>query len=106
MSDLCRDMKQILVREVVVGKKCDVCFTDIPPSGCTGHPYYRITTHHHDWGNDSVDSYEYYDACCPECAMKLAQKCLADSWGGNNSRTISIRHCNGWYLPKGVTGDE
>lgn len=109
MSDLCRDMKQIVVREVVVGKKCDVCFADIPPSDRTSiqpnHPYYRITTHHMDWGNDSADSYEYYDACCPECVMKLAQKYLADNWDGNNSRTISIRHCNGWYLPKEVAED-
>ena len=101
MSDLCRDMKQVIVKEVVVGKKCDVCFTDIPPK----HPYYEITTHHRDWGNDSVDSYEHHDACCPECAMKFAKKYMTDSWGWKNTQAIEIEHCNGWYLPKEVTDD-
>ena len=36
--------------------------------------FYEITTHHNDWGNDSVDSYEYFDACCEECLFKFLKE--------------------------------
>ena len=32
--------------------------------------YYRVTTRHHDWGNDSVESYEHFDFCSYECLQK------------------------------------
>ena len=109
MSDLCRDMKQILVREVVVGKKCDVCFTDIPPTGRsfprTNHPYFDITTHHSDWGNDSCESYEHFHACSPACALKFATEYLNNDFDGHNSREIEIKHHGAWFMPEEVTVD-
>lgn len=44
-------------------------------------------------GNDSIDSHEYFDACCPECAMKFAKDYIQDSFNRMfNSRTIEIKH--------------
>ena len=85
-------------------KKCDVCGKDIPPT--TGYflneatPYYRITIHHNDWGNDSIDSYEYKDACSPECALKICEEYIPCNFKGNNSRTIEIAHKTCWMLPE------
>lgn len=67
---------------------CDICGKDIlpvsesdsrfPPAYKGGpdvfYDYYRITTHHHDWGNDSIESYEDTDACCLECALKIIKE--------------------------------
>jgi hypothetical protein len=50
--------------EIIAGVKCDICGKEI-----TGK-YWRLTTHHHDWGNDSVDSYEHSDLCSRECINK------------------------------------
>jgi len=40
--------------------------------------YYRITTGHYDWGNDSVDSVTSKDACCEECVSRFTQEWLKD----------------------------
>lgn len=50
-------------KEVITGCKCDVCNKEIK----SRQNYWRLTTHHNDWGNDSIDSYEHYDLCSPEC---------------------------------------
>jgi len=48
----------IKVEEIV---KCDFCGKEI-----TGK-FWQLTTHHNDWGNDSIDSYEHFDLCSREC---------------------------------------
>ena len=73
---------------IPVSGKCDVCGKELLPVNkdqLPGHcketeiyDYYRITTHHHDWGNDSIDSYEYVDCCCLDCALKF----VAHYWDG------------------------
>ena len=69
---------------VPVSGQCDVCGKELEPVDSSKLPthlcnrkiydYYRITTHHHDWGNDSIDSYEYTDCCCLECSLKFIDK--------------------------------
>ena len=61
--------KYINIERVPVSGQCDVCGKTLesiekkklPPNlqNENLYDYYRITTHHHDWGNDSADSYEY-----------------------------------------------
>lgn len=70
--------------QVPVSGVCDVCGSELKPideSKCPPlykdkdiYDYYRITTYHHDWGNDSIDSYKYTDCCCLDCAMKFIHK--------------------------------
>ena len=101
MSDIYAVRRRTLTESVVVGKTCDVCSKDIPPTSRefprTMHPYYRISTHHNDWGNDSVDSYEYFHACSPACAMKFTEEYLKD-FDKQHSRCIEIEHVSGWYM--------
>lgn len=71
------------LEEVPIAGKCDICGNDLLPVDKDKLPshfrdrdrsiydYYRITTHHHDWGNDSIESYKYTDCCCIECALKF-----------------------------------
>ncbi len=104
MSDSYREMRQVVVKDLVVGKKCDICGKDIPPTSRTFPrttvPYFDITTHHNDWGNDSVDSYERFHACSPACALKLASEYLNEDFEGHHSRTIEIEHQACWFMPK------
>lgn len=99
------EIKNILeTQERIVGKKCDICGKEIPPTviphiyGEPVYDYYEITTHHNDWGNDSVESYEYFDACSPECANKLCEKYICDSAGKMNTKCIEVKHVNCWSL--------
>lgn len=41
--------------------KCDVCGKEF-----TGK-YWELNTYHYDWGNDSIDSNEYFDLCSDNC---------------------------------------
>lgn len=61
-------------KKVEVGIKCDNCekiYKTIQREICrmddNERKFYRVTTGHHDWGNDSVDSVEHYDFCCYKC---------------------------------------
>lgn len=102
MSDTTKIMKTIIEKECVISKRCDVCGKDIPPASKSFPreltPYYKIKTHHNDWGNDSIESYEYKDACSPECALKICQEYIPYRFKGNNSRTIEVEHRNCWVL--------
>ena len=111
MSNTYQEIQQTAIREVVVGKKCDICFKDIPPTSRsiyrrTTHPYFDITTHHSDWGNDSCDSYEYFHACSPACALKFATEYLNKDFNGCHSREIEIEHRAAWFMPEEVSEDE
>lgn len=108
MSNVYKNLRQVEVKQVVVGKMCDVCHKDIPPTerfSSKTFPYYEITTHHSDWGNDSCESFNYYHACSPECAMKFAAKYIKDSYDQRNSNVIEIEHYNGWAMPEEVKAD-
>lgn len=100
MSEEYKVIKRLEKRSVVVGIVCDICGKPIPPSQRYElKPFYKITTGHFDWGNDSCDSVETKDACSPACAIKLAAKYLNDTYSGQNSAYIQIEHRNSWVMP-------
>lgn len=78
---------------VPISGKCDVCGKELLPvekdklpPNCKDkdiYDYYSITTHHHDWGNDSCESYEYIDCCCINCALSFIQR----YWNGCTKST-------------------
>lgn len=42
--------------------------------------YFRVTTGHHDWGNDSCESIEHFDIC-PTCIDTFVTEYLANASG-------------------------
>lgn len=46
---------------------CDKCGKTI----CQNTGYWEITTHHHDWGMDSIDSFENFDICSTKCMKAM-----------------------------------
>ena len=64
-------MKEYKQKEVVKKKKvlvavnCDTCKEQIEVQ----KGYYSVTTSHHLWGNDSIDSVEHHDFCSMECMV-------------------------------------
>lgn len=72
----------------VVGVKCDRCGDIIQK----GKVYYHITTHHNDWGNDSIDSYENFDLCS-DCYLPFTENYFERATGTEEidiSREINI----------------
>lgn len=91
-----REVVKKTVEKVTVGRYCDNCGEEICAvekiGGRNVYNYFLVSTHHNDWGNDSIDSYESYDACCPSCAVKLAGRYLEVAYEGNNTKEINIAH--------------
>lgn len=74
--------------EVVIGEQCfcDVCRKLIKKTSekkveyCIGD-YWTLTTGHHDWGLESVDSIEVFDLCSRDCIQKKLNEYLKDCAG-------------------------
>lgn len=84
------------VTEIITHKKlvkstriCDVCNTVI------FDPYWKVLTHHSDWGNDSVDSFKNYDCCSPACVTDMFEKYMQDSNSRYNTKTFEVEHIPG-----------
>lgn len=89
-----KEVTHVTVDEVIVGRKCDICGSDIRKTDlATIYNYFVIHTWHSDWGYDSVDSHEYRDACCPDCVMKFAKEYIEDAFERPyNTHEIEIEH--------------
>ena len=86
-----------VIEDVIVGRKCNICKRAITPVelnfSSKQYNYFLIITHHNDWGNDSGDSYEEYDACSPECVMAFTSKYVVEAYDElYNTKTIEIKH--------------
>ena len=73
--------EKVLVKET---RYCDICKKEIE----SNKSYWKLTTHHNDWGNDSIDSYEYFDVCSKECMRNKFEEYLEDSGDERYSNTM------------------
>ena len=87
-------------RPICTSVYCDSCnkhiYTTVRPGmSYNGNrsivDYYKITTGHNDWGNDSVDSINY-QTLCPDCFMDEVVKFKNRSIGRQNTEYIVIDH--------------
>lgn len=78
-------MTHTVTESVLIGQTryCDVCNGVIK----NNEPYWELTTHHHDWGNDSCESYEYFDICSEVCLREKFDEYMRES-GKNNGNTM------------------
>lgn len=63
----------------ISGIKCDICDKVIPASRWNNQKeskYFEVCTHHNQWGNDSIDSFNDYDIC-PDCIDKFVTDYIA-----------------------------
>lgn len=87
---------QAVTREVITRITCDHCGKSSPPderSGWTPHGWHHFDTHHGEWGADSIESYDYYDACSGRCFLQLLAKLHGDateSYRGEPPRSYEL----------------
>ena len=98
-----RDIKYVKeMKEVMVCKEgkliCDACKKEIDITK-QNEIYYHVCSGHNEWGNDSVDSVESFDACSDGCLITLVKEWLK-KWGGYNTAYINIERQETWYLKK------
>lgn len=58
----------------IIGYKCDVCGKE--SKGINDQTFYNFMARHYAWGNDSIESVEYYDVCSVECFKKQLIYCI------------------------------
>lgn len=64
-------------KEVIIGYECDVC-KKIELSTCEPNDWHSFSHHHNQWGNDSIDSYEYHLVCSLVFYSKKFNECVDD----------------------------
>lgn len=69
--------KQVL-KKVVLSVHCDA-------PGCRNHEndpdppgWAHFSSHHSDWGNDSIESWDEHDVCSPACYFALLARIVDD----------------------------
>jgi hypothetical protein len=60
---------------VVVGHECDVC-GKIHEGNNIPNEWHLFNHHHNEWGNDSIESYEYHEVCSPKCYWEKFKECV------------------------------
>lgn len=75
--------EKVLVKEI---RLCDVCGKEIK----NGNSYWELSTHHHDWGNDSCESYEGFDICSKGCLRVKFEEYLERSKGDCNTECFEV----------------
>ena len=82
MSEILSEGKEEIYRtkRKLTGIKCDNCENVVPAGkyNTDENEFYRVTTGHREWGNDSIDSISYYDIC-PCCIKRFVMDYLKDS---------------------------
>ena len=68
------------VKKVTVAHKCDVC-GKVHEGKCIPDDWHQFNHHHNEWGNDSIESYEYHEVCSAECYVVKFKECVKDLEG-------------------------
>ncbi len=93
-----KEVTRTNIEKIPVGIICDYCKEEIKPvrsfANSRVYNFFHICTSHQDWGNDSIDSVETFDACCPGCALKMAEAYIVKSYKSQNTRQITITHAS------------
>lgn len=87
------EKRKIKTREKII---CDVC-------GCViydtdqdqeqkGIKFYRTTMYHSEWGNNSIDSFEYDDICSGPCLLSKVTEYAKDAEGNYPSMELEIEY--------------
>lgn len=67
--------------QVVYRTTCDGCGKTRDNADLPG--WHHFSSHHHEWGNDSIDSYEYHDACSFACYLVIVAERIASVIASN-----------------------
>ena len=76
-----KEVEKIIVKKEVDKVFCDVCGKEIN----TNEIYFNVKTHHRDWGNDSIDSYEDYEICSYKCLLEHQKEWLEEYKNSNTA---------------------
>jgi hypothetical protein len=78
---------------------CDACGTRVEEYSPDG--WVRFSSSHGDWGNDSCESFEYYDACSFDCYVALLCRALDDYGRPGPKPTLDVDGKD-WYFLTGM----
>lgn len=73
---------------VVVQTRCDNCGK--LADGDEPKGWHHFSASHDDWGNDSLESWENFDACSAACWIAVVRKVVADYGDGHMHPTLTL----------------
>lgn len=88
-----------VMKPVVYQTVCDGCGKTVegePPEGWTD-----FSSHHSDWGNDSVDTHQDYDVCSWACYLTVVRRVFEDYETLWPERTLEVDGKD-WHFIRGL----
>lgn len=81
-----KEIEKQAIQKEVIGYICDVCGIESP---IKEKEWLDCNYNHSAWGNDSIDSYKYYDFCSPVCFAKKVDEISQTSDGEQEGAEIA-----------------
>ncbi len=64
-------------QNITIGYECDICKKKVEGKE-RPKDWHHFEHHHEQWGNDSGDSYDWFDVCSPKCYFAQLEKSLKE----------------------------
>ena len=64
-----------IIKKTLAYYVCDSCGNSIS----LDQPVYSFNSHHFEWDNDSIESYNYFDVCSGGCYLSILQDEIANN---------------------------
>lgn len=87
MANLKEQKKVTKLENVTIGHKCDNCGKVINTERFPDE-WHHFSSHHNEWGNDSCDSYEYYDVCSAKCYVEKFTDVVENELNGRSDAEV------------------
>lgn len=81
-----RERTKQVPKSVVYQTVCDSCGR---VDGADPRGWHHFSSHHNDWGNDSIDSWETHDACSWACYVAIVRRVVED-YGQRTYPTLEV----------------
>lgn len=76
--EITENRKIEIIKDVIIKYKCDSCKKEID-TNYLPDTWFKFCSFHHEWGNDSCDSFETYHVCSPKCYFELIEKQIIEN---------------------------
>lgn len=88
-----------VTQEITTGVRCDACGKTAQMDKFGNPPaiWHHFMSGHSDWGNDSVESVEWWDVCSFACYLTIARK-VFDDYGNTDGGSLDFDDKSGAFV--------
>src|SRR5947208_3258020 len=82
--------EKTVTKEIVVGWECDSCHKHTTDTKERDEKWLSFSEGHSGWGNDSIESVQYYHVCSAKCFIEMLPKRIKDVDGHRGAEVADM----------------